>query len=171
MNYQIREHRADEPIPYALLLLADESRALIDGYLPKSQLYVLEIDRQVVGVGVLQVNGLAGEIMNIAVAVEHQRNGLGRGLLRKLIEVAHEQGVVRLKIATGNSGIGQIALYQQEGFELISLDRDYFLRHYPEPIWENGIQCKHQLIFQKHFCTDMRKFIYPVDASLDNFIA
>ena len=31
----------------------------------------------------------------------------------------------------------------------MAIDRDYFLRNYPEPIWENGIQCKHQLIFKK----------------------
>lgn len=29
------------------------------------------------------------------------------------------------------------------------LDRDYFVRNYPEPIWENGIQCRHRLILEK----------------------
>lgn len=40
-------------------------------------------------------------------------------------------------------------LYQQEGFDLKVLDRDYFVRNYPEPIWENGIQCRHRLILEK----------------------
>lgn len=29
------------------------------------------------------------------------------------------------------------------------LDRDYFVRNYPEPIWENGVQCRHRLILEK----------------------
>lgn len=149
MNYLIREHRADEPMPYDLLLLADENQILIDKYLPGSQLYVLETDGKVVGVGVLQINGTAGEIMNIAVAPDYQRKGLGRAMIQALTDAAVRQGVGQLRIATGNSGIGQIALYQQEGFELIAIDRDYMLRNYTNPIWENGIQCKHQLIFEK----------------------
>lgn len=149
MNYLIREHRPDELIPYDLLLLADENQMLIDKYLPSSQLYVLETDGKVVGVGVLQINGTAGEIMNIAVAPDYQRKGLGRAMIRALTDAAVRQGVGQLRIATGNCGIGQIALYQQEGFELIAIDRNYILRNYSNPIWENGIQCKHQLIFEK----------------------
>lgn len=149
MNYLIRERRADDPVPYDLLLLADENRELVDAYLPNSRVYLLEIDGRVVGVGLLQIDDSAGEIMNIAVAPDYQRRGLGRALLRALTHAAEQRGVRRLLIATGNSGIGQIALYQQEGFDLIDIDRDYFLRHYPQPIWENGIQCKHQLIFRK----------------------
>lgn len=151
MNYLIREHRPDEPMPYHLLLLADENRVLVDGYLPNSQVYVLEISSQVVGVGLLKIDRLMGEIMNIAVAPKYQRNGLGRALVQALTEAAERQGAQWLRIATGNSGIAQLALYQQEGFDLIAIDRDYFLRNYPQPIWENGIQCKHQLIFQKTF--------------------
>lgn len=151
MNYLIRQWRADEPIPYDLLLLGDENRALIEKYLPNSQVFVLEIEQKVVGVGVLKIHNLSGEIMNIAVAPEYQRNGFGRALLRAMSEAAEHAAVQQLRIATGNSGISQIALYQQEGFDLIAIDRNYFLRNYSEPIWENGIQCKHQLIFQKTF--------------------
>lgn len=149
MNYLIRKHRSDEPVPYDLLLLADENQLLIDKYLPNSQLYVLETDDNIVGVGVLQINGTAGEIMNIAVAPDYQQKGLGRAMVRALTNSAAQQGVGQLRIATGNCGIGQIALYQQEGFELVAIDRNYMLRNYPNPIWENGIQCKHQLIFEK----------------------
>ena len=40
-------------------------------------------------------------------------------------------------------------LYQQEGFDLVAVDRDYFVRNYAEPIWENGIRCRHRLILEK----------------------
>lgn len=64
------------------------------------------------------------------------------------MEVARQQGVPRLLIKTGNSGIGQLALYQQLDFNLISVNYDYFLRAYPHPIWENNIRCRHQLVFE-----------------------
>jgi aminoglycoside 6'-N-acetyltransferase I len=150
MEYLIRERWLDEPFPYDLLVLSDVNRALIDGYLLRSRLYLMEVANQVVGVGVWQVyDEGVGEILNIAIAPDYQKKGLGKVLLQSMADAAQGCGVRRLLIATGNPSIRQIALYQQQGFDLIDIDRNYFLRHYPEPIWENGIQCKHQLIFQK----------------------
>ncbi|GAB4002729.1 hypothetical protein GCM10028807_61910 [Spirosoma daeguense] len=85
--------------------------------------------------------------MNVAVEPDYQGKGLGRALLNHVINVARKQGETRVLIKTGNSGISQIALYQQLGFDLVAVNYDYFLKTYPEPIWENGIQCKHQLVF------------------------
>lgn len=90
----------------------------------------------------------AAEIMNIAVDPAYQNRGLGKALLRFIIDMARQQSVQRLLIKTGNSGIGQLALYQQVGFNLIGINYDHFLRAYPHPIWENNIQCRHQLIFE-----------------------
>ena len=47
-----------------------------------------------------------------------------------------------LEVGTGNAGIGQLALYQRCGFSIESIEKDYFVRHYPEPIYENGIECR-----------------------------
>ena len=62
---------------------------------------------------------------------------------------ATAKGIHRLIIRTGSSAVPPLLLYQQEGFDLISLERDYFTRHYAEPIWENGVQCRHQLVLEK----------------------
>jgi len=85
--------------------------------------------------------------MNIAVEPACQGRGFGKALLRHAVEVARQQGLQRLIIKTGNFGIRQFALYQQQGFDLVAVNYNYFLDAYPEPIWENGIQCKHQLVF------------------------
>jgi N-acetylglutamate synthase-like GNAT family acetyltransferase len=149
-NYLIRERHADEPVPYDLLLLADPSPEQIDTYLPDSRIYLLEVEGRIVGIGVWQIyESGAGEVLNLAVAADHQNQGFGKAMLQAIIVAARQSSVQRLLIATGNSSIGQIALYQQQGFDLIDIDRDYFVRLYPDPIWENGIQCRHQLIFQK----------------------
>ncbi|MFD1141438.1 GNAT family N-acetyltransferase [Larkinella insperata] len=147
MDYLITRAKPDQ-LPNHLLLLGDENQQLIDMYRPRSLAYQLTLADQIVGICLLQVNGPAGEIMNIAVEPAHQGQGLGKSLLQHVIEDARQQGLVRLVIKTGNSGIGQIALYQRQGFELTDVHYNYFLQHYPDPIWENGIQCKHQLIFE-----------------------
>ncbi|WP_400194292.1 GNAT family N-acetyltransferase [Hymenobacter sp. B81] len=137
---------ADEPLPHELLLLGDENPALLAAYLPQSQIYLLGAPRTPIGVCVLQVRREESEIMNVAIAPEHQGQGLGRRLLQHVIGEARTQAPRKLLIKTGNSAIGQLALYQQLGFELEAVHYDYFLRQYPQPIWENGIRCKHQLV-------------------------
>lgn len=133
-------------MPYELLLLGDENPDLLAAYLPRSQVYLLGDSRNPVGVCVLQVRDAESEIMNVAIAPEHQGKGFGRYLLGHVIDVARNFAPRKLLIKTGNSAIGQLALYQQLGFELEAVNYDYFLRHYPQPIWENGIRCKHQLV-------------------------
>ena len=148
MDYLItRSQAADEP-PGHLLLLGDENQQLIDAYLPLSQVYLLTVEARVEGICVLYIQHQVGEIMNIAVEPAYQGKGLGKALLSHMIEVAKQQHLLRLVIKTGNSGIGQLALYQQQGFDLVHVKYNYFLQAYPKPIWENRIQCKHQLIFE-----------------------
>lgn len=45
-----------------------------------------------------------------------------------------------IEVGTGNSSIGQLALYQKCGFRITGVDRDFFIRHYIEEIFESGIQ-------------------------------
>ncbi len=111
IEYLIREHRVGESIPYDLLLLGDANRELIDGYLPASRLYLLDVAGEVVGVVVWQVYDQGvGEILNLAVAPQYQKKGFGKALLQSATDAAKHSGVRRLLIATGNAGIGQIAL-------------------------------------------------------------
>ncbi len=51
-------------------------------------------------------------------------------------------GYKTLEVCTGNSSIGQLALYQKCGFRMSGIERDFFIKHYHEPIFENGIQCR-----------------------------
>ncbi|UHG90946.1 GNAT family N-acetyltransferase [Spirosoma oryzicola] len=148
MSYLIDQAQPSERVPMHLLLLADENQQLVEAYLPLSQVYLLKDLDQVVGICLLQIQQSTGEIMNIAVEPAHQGKGFGKALLAHVTDAARQQGLERLVIKTGNSSIGQMALYQQHGFDLIHVNYDYFTRNYPNPIWENRIRCKHQLIFE-----------------------
>ncbi|MNO06893.1 putative N-acetyltransferase YvbK [compost metagenome] len=58
------------------------------------------------------------------------------------IEMARAENVKTIEIGTGNSGMLQLALYQKCGFRIVGVDPDFFVRHYEEPIFENGIPCR-----------------------------
>ena len=140
--------------PYDLLLLADPSREFVDNYLKTLDCFVAVFEQRPVGVAVVQkqTEDMA-ELMNLAVDESFQRRGIARRLLRYISdEWASVNSLSRLKVCTGTSAPGPLMLYQQEGFDLKELDRDYFVRNYPEPIWENGVQCRHRLILEKELC-------------------
>ena len=49
------------------------------------------------------------------------------------------------KSARETSARGQIALYERCGFVRCGIDEDYFRKHYPAPIFENGVECRHMV--------------------------
>ena len=135
--------------PFDLLELADPSRNQIEKYLRTGSCYVAKVEEEVVGVLVLHsIDAAQTEIKNIAVREAAQGKGIGSTLLRHAVTVARTSGFERLIIGTGNSSIRQLALYQKAGFELCRIERDFFVRNYPEPIFENGIQCKHLVVLE-----------------------
>lgn len=136
--------------PWDLLLLADPSREQVKQYVHAGKCYLAQLQEETVGVLVLKaLDAECMEVMNIAVAEAWQGQGIGRQLLRHAIKVARAEAYSRLRIATGNSSVGQLALYQQEGFKISHIVKDYFVHHYPEPIFENGIQCRHQIVLEQ----------------------
>ena len=137
--------------PYELLLEADPDREKVEVYLKDSDCFIATVRNSVAGVIVVRKEeGGKAEIMNLAVADIFRRRGIARKLLRHVSDKwAPAQDVGLLRICTGTSAAGPMMLYQQEGFDLVAIDCDYFVRNYAEPIWENGFQCRHQLILEK----------------------
>lgn len=143
MGMKIRGLLVDESPPMHLLLLADPSKELVKAYLESGTCFVAEMDKQIIGVYVLLQKGpQLIEIMNIAVDERYHGRGIGKQLIEHAINYAREQGYKMMEIGTGNSGIGQLALYQKCGFRITGVDRDFFNRNYSEAIYENGIQCQ-----------------------------
>jgi aminoglycoside 6'-N-acetyltransferase I len=145
-----RQLTGQEAIPYTLLLLADETIEIIDRYAKDGQIYVLEVNGQLIAVYVLVViDPERIEIKNIAVDSRYQGQGIGKFLLREATGRAKEQGYGTILIGTANGAIKQLYLYQKEGFEITSVKKNFFVDNYPAPIFENGILCKHMIMLEK----------------------
>ncbi|QED47922.1 GNAT family N-acetyltransferase [Cytobacillus dafuensis] len=139
---QLRILAIDEKPPIDLLLLADPSIEMIEEYIHKGDCYVSEWDGSIQGVFVLLSTrpGIV-ELVNVAVSKEHQGKGYGKKLVLAAIDIAKSKGYKTIEVGTGNSSIDQLALYQKCGFRMMWIDKDFFIRHYNELIYENGIQC------------------------------
>ncbi|MFJ6211698.1 GNAT family N-acetyltransferase [Lysinibacillus sp. NPDC092081] len=140
---EIRKLNKDEKLSMELLLLADPSREIIEEYVNRGECFVAEIEQQIIGVYVLlPTRPETVELVNVAVVEEQHGRGIGKQLVMDAIKVAKTKGYKTIDIGTGNSSIGQLALYQKCGFRIIGVDMDFFVKHYPAEIFENGIQCR-----------------------------
>ena len=144
----IRKLREHETPPFELLLLADPSREMVDEYLAIGECRVAEIAGDIVGVYVLaKLDVKTMEIMNVAVGERLHGRGIGKKLIGDAIQTARELGYQSLEVGTGNSSIGQLALYQKCGFRMEGVIKGFFVDNYEGEIFENGIQCRDMIRF------------------------
>lgn len=139
----IRQLSVGEKAPMDLLLLADPSENIVEEYLRRGECFVAENENKIVGVYVLlPTRPKTVELVNVAVVEEQHGKGIGKLLVNNAMKVSKTKGYKTIEIGTGNSGIGQLTLYQKCGFRIDSVDKDFFVKHYSEAIFENGIQCR-----------------------------
>jgi len=139
----IRPLREDEQPPIAMLLSADPSESIVTGYLKRGTVWIAEAGASVVGVYVLlETRPETVELVNVAVREDIQGQGLGKQLVYHAVETARQSGFRTVELGTGNSSVHQLRLYQKCGFRIVGMDADFLVRHYDEPIYEGGIQCR-----------------------------
>ncbi|WP_271400755.1 GNAT family N-acetyltransferase [Salinicoccus roseus] len=140
---RIRKIAPGEAPPMVLLLLADPSEETVVSYLDTAECFIAEADDAVVGTYVTgEISEDRAEVFNIAVAEAWQGRGIGRMLLQDAIDRHRAKGCLELHIGTGNSSIGQLALYQKCGFRIDGVIKDFFTDNYEGKIHENGIWCR-----------------------------
>lgn len=88
--------------------------------------YVEENDGKLCSYAVLMVGVDEAELLNIAVAAEYQRKGLGGRMLRTILQIAHDQGFTRVLLEVRASNLAAISLYRLAGFAKIGVRRDYY---------------------------------------------
>ena len=130
-----------------LLLLADEQEDMIDRYLDKGRMFVLDdngIKCECVvtdeGKGVL-------EIKNIATIPEFQGQGYARALIEFLMKEYRGKYSI-LQVGTGDSPL-TIPFYEKCGFVRSHIVPNFFTDNYDHPIYEDGIQLVDMVYLQK----------------------
>lgn len=132
-------------VPESLLLQADPSERRIRSYLEGAWCFAAKEKDQIIGACVVKpTGGDRAEIFNIAVCPKNQQRGTGSALLRFVLAELASKRISRVELGTGTFGY-QLAFYQRAGFRVETVVKDHFLDHYPEPLFENGIQHKDML--------------------------
>ena len=130
-----------------LLLLADEQEDMIDRYLDKGRMYILD-DNGIKCECVItdEGNGVL-EIKNIATVSEHQGKGYAKALIDFVVKKYKEQYTV-LQVGTGDSPL-TIPFYEKCGFVRSHSIPNFFTDNYDHPIFECGVQLVDMVYLQR----------------------
>ena len=93
-----------------------------------------ELDRRLVAYGVLMLGPGEAQLLNLTVADFARRRGLGRRLLRRLLDDAAGVGAEQCFLEVRESNHAAIALYLREGFAPVARRAAY----YPPPAGSSG---------------------------------
>ena len=130
-----------------LLLLGDEQEDMIDRYLERGTMYVLEDDGVKAECVVTDEGDRILELKNIAVEPAAQGKGYGKALIDFLIETYAGQ-YTALQVGTGDSP-STIPFYEACGFRRHHLVKNFFTDHYDHPIYECGVQLVDMVYLQR----------------------
>ena len=129
-----------------LLLLADEQEDMIDPYLSRGDMFVLDDGGVKAECVVTREGEGVYEIKNIAVKPEAQRKGYGRALIEFVFD--HYADLKTLMLGTGDCD-WTLNFYKACGFTEDHRIKDYFITHYDQPIFENGQQLRDQVVLRR----------------------
>ena len=141
---KIREVNKNKKQFISLLLLADEQESMVDRYLEKGTMYVLEDNGVKAECVVTDEGNEILEIKNIAVDPENQGKGYGKALIDFL---ANEYSI--LQVGTGDSPL-TIPFYEKCGFVRSHKIPNFFTDNYDHPIYEGGVQLIDMVYLQRH---------------------
>lgn len=135
---EIREIKGDKKQFLSLLLLADEQEDMIDRYIEKGTVYVLDDDGVKCQCVVTDEGNGILEIKNIATKPEYQGKGYGKKLIDFLIMNYRETYSI-LQVGTGDSPL-TVPFYEKCGFIRSHSIKNFFTDYYDHPIYEGGVQ-------------------------------
>ena len=144
---EIRKVETDKKQYLSLLLLADEQEDMVDRYLERGFMYVLEDDGVKAECVVTDEGNGVLELKNIAVAPAAQGRGYGKAMVDFLIRTYKGQYAV-LQVGTGDSP-STIPFYEACGFYRHHLVKNFFTDHYDHPIYECGVQLVDMVYLQR----------------------
>lgn len=141
--YKINDKRAFMP----LLLLGDEQESMIEKYIDRSEIFVLD-DCGIKGeITVCNNGGGVLEIKNIAVYPQFQKLGYGKALINFVAE-KFKNDFSELLAGTGDSPL-TLPFYEKCGFVKVHTVKNFFTENYTAPIIEGGVVLKDMVYLKK----------------------
>lgn len=129
-----------------LLLVGDESEAMIASYLDRGALYVGFSGSEAVAVCLAaDVDANTVEVKNLAVATRWRRRGLGRRMLEHVEMLSRGRTVI---LGTGETP-STLRFYESCGYVYSHRVPDFFTANYPEPIIEEGVTLRDMIYLKK----------------------
>ena len=144
---QIRKIINDKKQYLDLLLLADEQEDMVDRYLERGTMYVLEEDGAKAECVVTDEGSNVLELKNIAVEPAFQGKGYGKALLDFLVQTYAGRYEI-LQVGTGDSP-STILFYEACGFCRHHRVKNFFTDYYDHPIYDNGVRLVDMVYLQR----------------------
>ncbi|TCK03448.1 ribosomal protein S18-alanine N-acetyltransferase [Phorcysia thermohydrogeniphila] len=131
-NLLVREFR-EEDLPDILKIEREsfsnawsKKSFLKEAVLPFSRFIVAESSGRVVGYLIAWVVGKTCDVNRIAVLPAFRRRGVGKELLKKLLDILREEGVEEVFLEVRKSNIPAIKLYESFGFKRVGVRKEYY---------------------------------------------
>lgn len=88
--------------------------------------WIAERAGSIIGYSIVMIAAGEAHLLNLSVAAEWQRRGLGAELLRFMIKLARDYGAERILLEVRPSNLAARALYARAGFGEIGVRRGYY---------------------------------------------
>ena len=144
---KIKEIKENKKQFLSLLILADEQENMVDRYIERGTMFVLDdggIKCECVvtdeGCGIL-------EIKNIATKPDCQGKGYGKTMI-DFIAAKYKGKYSILQVGTGDSP-ATIPFYEKCGFVRSHIIKNFFVENYDHPIYECGVQLVDMIYLRK----------------------
>lgn len=144
----IKEVRENKKQYLDLLLLADEQEDMIDCYLEKGTMYILDDNGIKAECVVLNVGSGVLEIKNIATDPQFQGKGYGKAMVEFIVRKYQGKFSI-LQVGTGDSP-STIPFYEKCGFIYSHRIKNFFVDHYDHPIYDCGVQLVDMVYLQRN---------------------
>ncbi|MES9861062.1 MAG: ribosomal protein S18-alanine N-acetyltransferase [Candidatus Thiodiazotropha sp. LLP2] len=107
------------PFPWTMGILQDCLRV---GYC----CWVLTMDKQMIGYGVMSIVVDEAHILNICIDPKWRKRGLGLKLMHRLLKIAGQHGAETIFLEVRISNLAALQLYEKVGFVEVGLRKGYY---------------------------------------------
>ena len=143
---EIHEVRENRKRYLPLLLLADEQEDMIDRYLPRGWMFVLDDGGVKAECVVTKEADGVYELKNLAVEPAFQGRGYGRALIEYVF--VRFPDCRTLLAGTGDSPL-TVPFYEKCGFREFRRIRNFFTDNYDHPIIEAGVPLRDMVVLKR----------------------